>query len=201
MKVLEDIAKMLNKDKSQIKLCDISAKIPELKRKVESYRKEAVEAEAQSLAKRAKAFSPETPAADRASLMRHSGMDADKAKTLSGFASTLLAQLGNFEALETTMQIANEMKEVGLISPNVKAIDWQNAMDTMQVEIQQMITTTQKLGHVMTGALSPLNVNDSKSADIDDLEQLFNAWENEPDPVKKAEIQRQIELKTKVAYT
>jgi hypothetical protein len=93
------------------------------------------------------------------------------------------------------------MKEVGLISPNIKAIDWQNAMDTMQVEIQQMITTTQKLGHVMTGALSSSNVDDSKSEDIDELQQLFNAWEKESDPVKKAEIQRQIELKTKVAYT
>lgn len=201
MKVLEEIARILKKDKKEIKLSDISAKIPELKRKVESYRKDAVEAEAQSLAKRAKAFSLETPAADRASLMRNSAMDAEKAKTLSGFASTLLAQLGNFEALETTMQIANEMKEVGLISPNIKAIDWQNAMDTMQVEIQQMITTTQKLGHVMTGALSSSNVDDSKSEDIDELQQLFNAWEKESDPVKKAEIQRQIELKTKVAYT
>lgn len=98
------------------------------------------------------------------------------------------------------MQIANEMKEVGLISSDIKAIDWQNAMDTMQVEIQQMISVTQKLGHVMTGALSSTGNDGAGSQDVDDLERLFRAWESEPDPLRKAEIQKQIEARTKVAF-
>lgn len=200
MNIFEEIAKILNKDKSQIELADVRTKVPALKATAERYGKQAIEAESSALVNRAKAFSPETPAVDRARLMRQAMMDAERAKTLSGFASTFLTQLGNFLALETTMQIANEMKEVGLISSDIKAIDWQNAMDTMQVEIQQMISVTQKLGHVMTGALSSSGNDGAGSQDVDDLERLFRAWESEPDPLRKAEIQKQIEARTKVAF-
>lgn len=195
--ILEEIAKVLNKDRSQIQLADIQAKIPSLKTTADKYARQAVEAEAAALANKGKAFSPDVSAVDRAKFMRQAMMDANRAKTLSGFAGTFVTQYGNFLALETTMQIANEMKEVGLIESDIKAIDWQNAMDTMQVEIQQMISTTQKLGHVMTGALSI--DNSIGSSEEDELENLFKAWESEVDPVKKAEIQKQIESKTKLS--
>lgn len=195
--ILEEIAKALNKDRSQIQLADIQAKIPSLKTTADKYARQAVEAEAAALANKGKAFSPDVSAVDRAKFMRQAMMDANRAKALSGFAGTFVTQYGNFLALETTMQIANEMKEVGLIESDIKAIDWQNAMDTMQVEIQQMISTTQKLGHVMTGALSI--DNSIGSSEEDELENLFKAWESEVDPVKKAEIQKQIESKTKLS--
>ena len=192
--IVDKIAQALGVKASQIKTSDIHAKIPNIKRKAEEYEKQAVAAETSSLANRAKAFSPDTPAGERAQLMRQSTIDAQRAKTLAGFAGTFLTQLGHFTALETTMQIADEMKEVGLINSDVSAMDWQKAMDTMQDEIQQMIATTQKLGDVMGSVLTDPSSGGTEL--VDELNQLFAKYEAETDPVKKAEIQRQIEAKS-----
>lgn len=196
--IVDKIAVSLGIKPAQLKTADVHAKIPALKRKAEEYEKQAVTAETAALTNRAKAFSPETAAAERAQLMRQSTMDAQRAKTLAGFAATFITQLGHFTALETTMQIADEMKEVGLINSDISAVDWQNAMDTMQDEIQQMIGTTQKLGDVM-GSVLAQDASPVTSDTADELNQLFAKWEAETDPVKKAEIQRQIEAKSNAA--
>ena len=195
--LVDRIAVSLGIKPSQLKTADVHAKIPALKRKAEEYEKQAVAAETSSLTNRAKAFSPDTPAADRAQLMRQSTIDAQRAKTLSGFAATFIAQLGHFSALETTMQIADEMKEVGLINSNITAVDWQNAMDTMQDEIQRMISTSQKLGDVMSSVLSDTPTSGAEVAD--ELNLLFAKYEAEKDPIKKAEIQKLIETKSNAA--
>lgn len=195
--LVDKLAVSLGIKPAQLKTSDVHAKIPELRRKAEDYEKQAVAAESSALENRAKAFSPDTPAADRARLMRQSTQDAQRAKTLAGFASTFITQLGHFTALETTMQIADEMKEVGLISSKTSAVDWQKAMDTMQDEIQCMISTTQKLGDVMG---SVLRESTSAETDVsDELDRLFAQWQAESDPDKKAEIQRQIEAKSNAA--
>ena len=95
------------------------------------------------------------------------------------------------------MQIADEMKEVGLISADASAMDWQNAMDTMQDEIQRMISTTQKLGDVMGSVLSDSTPGGAEVTD--ELNALFAKYEAETDPEKKAEIQRMIEAKSNAA--
>ncbi len=192
--IVETIAVTLKLKPAQIKTADVHAKIPALKRMVEKYEKEAVAAEGASLANRARAFSPDTPAAERAQLMRQSTMDAQRAKMHATCAGTFLTQLGNFTSLETTMQIADEMKEVGLINSDASAMDWQNAMDTMQDEIQQMIATSQKLGDVMGSVLadSPTGGTDL----VEELNQLFAKYEAETDPVKKEEIRKTIEAKS-----
>lgn len=195
---VEQIAVSLGIKQAQLKTADVHAKIPALKRKAEEYEREAVVLEGASLANRAKAFSPETPATERARLMRQSTADAQKAKTMAGFAATFLTQLGQFVALETTMQIADEMKEVGLLGENVTVADWQSATDTMQDEIQRMIATSQKLGDVMSGVLTQNNADAGESV-ADELNELFAKWEAETDPVKKAEIQKLIEAKSNAA--
>jgi len=195
---VEQIAVSLGIKQAQLKTADVHAKIPALKRKAEEYERNAVALEDASLANRAKAFSPETPASERASLMRQSTADAQKAKTMAGFAATFLTQLGQFVALETTMQIADEMKEVGLLGENVTVADWQSATDTMQDEIHRMIATSQKLGDVMSGVLTQNNADSGESV-ADELNALFARWEAETDPVKKAEIQKLIETKSNAA--
>ena len=195
--LVDKIAISLGIKPAQLKTADVHAKIPSLRRTAEDYERQAVAAEAASLENRAKAFSPDTPAADRAKYMRQSSMDAQRAKTLAGFAGTFLTQLGNYTALETTMQIADEMKSVGLLSSDVSAMDWQKAMDSMQSEIQRIIATNQKLGDVMGSVLSE---SSSDAANVaDELDALFKKWEAETDPVKKAEIQRIIDTKCNAA--
>lgn len=197
--IVDKIAGILGMKSSDIRLKDVHAKMPALKRKAEEYEKQAVAAETASLENRAKAFSPDTAAADRARLMRQSQQDALRAKSLSGFAGTFLTQLGNFTALETTMQIAEEMKNVGLITSEISATDWQGAMDTMQDEIQKMITVSQNLGNAMGSVLADVQTG---GEDItDELNQLFAKYEAETDPVKKAEIQKIIEAKSYAALT
>lgn len=197
--IVDKIAGILGMKSSDIRLKDVHAKMPALKRKAEEYEKQAVAAETASLENRAKAFSPDTAAADRARLMRQSQQDALRAKSLSGFAGTFLTQLGNFTALETTMQIAEEMKSVGLITSEISATDWQGAMDTMQDEIQKMITVSQNLGNAMGSVLADVQTG---GEDItDELNQLFAKYEAETDPVKKAEIQKIIEAKSYAALT
>jgi len=192
--IVDKIAISLGIKASQLKTADVHAKIPALRRTAEEYEKKAVAAEASSLENRGKAFSPDTPAVDRARYMRQSTKDAQLAKTLAGFAGTFLTQLGHFTALETTMQIADEMKQVGLLSSDVSAMDWQNAMDTMQEEIQRIISTNQKLGDVMGSVLADSSSDGMEVAD--ELNELFAKYEAETDPVKKAEIQRTIEAKS-----
>ena len=190
-----DIAALFGKRPSQLTTADVHAKIPALKRKAEEYEKQAIAAEASALENRAKAFSPDTKSADRARLMRQSNQDAQRAKTFAGFAGTFLTQLGHCTALETTMQIADEMKEVGLINSDVSVMDWQTAMDTMQDEIQRIIATNQKLGDVMGSVLAETTPDGDEV--VDELDRLFARYEAEKDPKKKAEIQRIIESKNK----
>lgn len=195
--LVDRIAVSLGLKAAQLKTSDVHAKIPALRRKAADYEAKAVAAEESALKNRAKAFSPDTPAIERAKLMRQSTEDAKRAKVLAGFASTFLTQYGHFTALETAMQIADEMKEVGLISPTASITDWQGAMDSMQDEIEMMVESTKKLGDVMSCALS--DTSDGKSDELDELNMLFAKYEAEKDPVKKAEIQRTIEAKSNAA--
>ena len=196
--LVDRIAISLGIKPALLKTADIHAKIPALKRKAEEYEKQAIAAEKASLDNREKAFSPDTPAADRSQLFRQSSLDAQKAKTLANFAGTFLTQLGHFTALETTMQITDEMKEVGLVSSNVSITDWQNAMDTMQDEIQQIINSSQKVGDVMETVLMATPTSSSMEMEVkNELDRLFDKYNAETDPVKKAEIQKTIEAKYK----
>ena len=61
-------------------------------------------------------------------------------------AGSLIAQVDYLTALETTMQIVDEMNEVGLIGYNSSSVDLQNAMATMPDEIQRMISVNQTFG-------------------------------------------------------
>ena len=192
--LVDKIAVSLGLKPAQLTTANIHEKMPALKRMAETYEKEAIALEASSLENRAKAFSPDTPAADRAHLMRQSSMDAQKAKTKANFASTFLTQLGHFTTLETTMQIVDEMKEVGLMKSNMSVTDWQGAMDTMQDDIQQILTTSQKLGDVMGSVLTETSSGGTEI--VDELDKLFAEYEAETDPVKKAEIQKKIEAKS-----
>ena len=170
--IAEQIALTLNIKPDQLKTADVHAKIPALMRMVEKYEKEAIAAETAALTNRARAFSPDTPAAERASLLRQSTEDANRAKMLAMCAGTFLKSLGKFRLLETTMQTVDAMKEAGLVNSDETVMDWQNAMDTMQDEIQQMISTSQKLGDVMGSVLAD---SSSDSSDvIDELNQLFD---------------------------
>ena len=195
--LVDKIAISLGLKTAQLKTADVHAKIPALKRKAADYEAQAVAAEEAALKNRAKAFSPDTPDAERAKLMRQSTVDAQRAKTLAGFASTFLTQYGHFTSLETAMRIADEMKEVGLISSNASITDWQGAMDSMQDEIEMMVESTKKLGDVMSCALTDTSVG--KPDELDELNVLFAQWKAEKDPAKKAELQRKIEAKSNMA--
>ena len=196
--LVDRIAKLLNIKATQLKVADVHAKIPKLKRMVEEYEKQATDVEAAASECRRKAFSPDTPPTERAKLLNQSVVELKRAKTLAGFAGTFLTQLGHFSALETTMQVAGEMKEVGLIGSDVSIMDWQNAMDTMQDEIQRIVATSQKLGDVMGSVLAQEAASTDEEA-VDELNQLFAKWEAEPDPVQKAQIQKLIEAKSNAA--
>lgn len=190
--------KLFGDGATQLATADIHGKILALKRNVEKWEGQAVAAERSALVNREKAFSPDTPETERARLIRQSVIDTQNAKMLSGYAATFLTQFGHYTELETVMQIADEMKEVGLIDSDVSVVDWQKAMDTMQDEIQRIIATSQKLGDVMGSVLA----QDSAAVGIDmvdELDQLFAKWKSESDPAKKAEIQRQIEAKSNAA--
>jgi hypothetical protein len=195
--LVDRIAVSLGLKAAQLRTADVHAKIPVLKRKAADYEAQAVAAEESALKNRAKAFSPDTPAAERAKLMRQSTSDAQRAKTLAGFASTFLTQYGHFSALETAMRIADEMKDVGLISSNASVNDWQGAMDSMQDEIEMMIESTKKLGDVMSCALTDTSAGNP--GELEELDRLFAQYEAEKDPVRKAEIQRKIEAKSNAA--
>ena len=195
--LVDRIAVSLGIKTAQLKTADVHAKIPALKRKAADYEAQAVASEESALKNRAKAFSPDTPAAERAKLMRQSTVDAQRAKTLAGFAGTFLTQYGHFMARGTAMRIADEMKEVGLISPNASITDWQGAMDSMQDEIEMMVESTKKLGDVMSCALTDTSAG--QSDELDELNVLFAQYEAEKDPAKKVEIQRKIEAKSNAA--
>lgn len=189
------IAESLGIKPSQLTTDDVHAKIPNIRRKSEDYEKKAVQMEAEALQAKTKAFAPETPSAERALLMRKAKDCADKAKMYAGFASTFITQLGQYSLLETSMQITDEMKEVGLIGKDVSITDWQKTVDSMQDDIRVMTATSQKLSDVMSSVLKE-TVPSETDVEADELTELFKQWDAETDPVKKAEIQKKIEAKS-----
>ena len=191
--IVEEIAKSLGLTSTQLKVEDIHAKIPQLKRLASQYTKGAVDAESEAMTRRQTAFSPDTPPADRARLMREYTQFANKAKALSSQASIFIVQYGQFQALETTMMIIKEMEDVGLVAKVPGAVDWQTEMDAMSLEIQRLVDDSKKLGEALKSPMEGTSMPET-----DELEQLFARWDAETDPVKKAEIQRQIEAKTNV---
>ena len=197
-KLVESVASGLGIRTDKLKLQDVQDKIPSIRHMAEKYEKQAVQAEKAALAARAKAYSPETPAGERARLMRGATETAGEAKRMAGFAATFLTQLGNYTALETTMRIVEQMKSVGLFGDRAGAVDWQAALDGMQVEIRRLTDMCDKLGEAMNGALSQSNEAEA-APELDSLNALFAKWEKESDPVKKAEIQKEIDKAANLA--
>ena len=192
--LVSKVAEWMGVKPAQLKLADISAKIPNIRRKVERYKSQAIAAEAEALKKREQSFSPETNPAERASLFRQADAEMQKAKMEAGFATSFLTQLDYYTQLETTMQIVEQMKENGFINEKASSVDWQKSIDSMQDEIQAMLAVVQKLGDAMGTALTHDTPSASDSL-ADELEQLFKKFDAEPDPVKKAEIRKQIEAR------
>ena len=147
--IAEQIALTLNIEPDQLKTADVHAKIPALMHMVEKYEKEAIAAETVAFTNRARAFSPDTPAAERGQLMRQSTEGASRAKMLAMCAGTFLKFLGKFRLLETTMQTVDAMKEARLVNSDDTVMDWQNAMDTMPVEIQWLTWLTEEYQYLV----------------------------------------------------
>ncbi len=131
---------------AQIKTSDVRNKIWELKCKAKEYENQAEAEESLALDYRTTTFSPDTLPADRKLFMRQSDQCAQRAKMHASLAGSLIAQVDYLTALETTMQIVDEMNEVGLIGYNSSSVDLQNAMATMPDEIQRMISANQTFG-------------------------------------------------------
>lgn len=196
--MLERVAVSLGIKPAQLKTSDVHARIPGIRRKFEEYEKSAIAAEAEALKKKEQAFSPETPATERKQLLLKAAEDKKQAETLAGFASTFLSQLNYWTMTETMMQIVDQMKENGLVDEKTTAMDWQKSVNSMQDEIQEMLDRVKKLGDVMGSALTQdaPAVSDTLA---DELDQLFAKFNAETDPAKKAEIQKQIEVKMSFA--
>lgn len=199
--ILEKVADILGKKPAQLTAEDLRLNLQTLKRRVEEYERDAVAAEAAALANRAKAYnSPDVSSADGARLLRQSRADKMKAERMAGFASTFMAQLGNVSSLVTTMQIADDMKNVGLINSSSSVADLQKSMDKMQLEIDQLVSSSERLGEAMNIAFSQFNKG---SADVkeekDELETLLAKYKSESDPVKKAELQKKIDVRMGIA--
>ena len=197
MNVVEKIALALGKGVGELRLDDVQRNIPELRRTAERYEKKALSAEKASLEARAKAFSPDTLASERAILMRKAADEAARARRLEGQTTTFLAQLENFTSLETTMKIVEEMTGVGLFEKGTKAVDWQRALDDMQIEIKRLTEMGKRWNDAMSSAMAQ-STTSLATPEVSELERLFKQWETEPDPAKKAEIQKQIDRKTNV---
>lgn len=195
---VEVIAQALGKNANQLKLEDIQRALPGIRHKADQYEKEALTAERAALEARAKAFSPETPASERAVLMRRAADCAAQARQLEGFTNTFLVQLGNYTSLETTMKIVEQMSAVGLFEKGKTAVDWQRALDDMQIEIKRMTELTAKFNEAMSSAMPSVDAG-SPSPEVDELERLFRQWEAETDPLKKEEIKKKIDQRTNVA--
>ena len=194
--VIEKVAKMLGKRPAQLTSEDLRLNLMTLKRRVEEYERDAVAAETSALANRAKAFSPDTTSSDGARLLRQAQADKLKAERMAGFAGTFMAQLGNISALETTMQIADDMKNVGLISSSSSVTDLQKSMDKMQMEIDQLVSSSDRLGEAMNIAFSQFNTESVDVKEVtDDLAKLMEEYRKEPDPAKKAALQKEIYAK------
>ncbi len=196
--LVESIAVGLGIRPDKLKLQDVQGKIPSIRRMVDKYEKQAIQAEKTALTARAKAYSPETPAGERARLMRSAAQTAEEAKRLGQFAATFLTQLGNYTALETTMRIVEQMRSVGLFGDTEGAVDWQAALDGMQIEIRRLTDMCAKLGVAMSSALSQVGEEES-APEVDSLNALFEKWDKEQDPVKKAEIQKEIDKAANMA--
>lgn len=193
--MVSTVAEFLGLKPVDLTLKDVQKPLPELRRKMQEYERESLVAEGESIKFRESAFSPDTPQHERASKMRQAKQASDKAQMKMKQTMIFHTQYANFSALESTMQIVEQMKEVGLIQKGTKIEDWQKVVDEMHVEMEAIANRTQQL----TDAMSVLTMTSDSSADAtvnNELDILFDQWNKATDPVEKMRIQKKIDEKT-----
>ena len=193
--MVSTVAEFLGLKPAELTLKDVQKPLPELRRKMMEYEREALTAEAESGRFREVAFSPDTPQHERAGKMRQAKQASDKAQMKMKQTMIFHSQYANFSALESTMQIVDQMREVGLIQKGIKIDDWQKVVDEMQSEMETITKRTQQL----TDAMSVLMHHTDSSVDTsvnNELDLLFDQWNKATDPVEKMRIQKKIDEKT-----
>lgn len=193
--IVNMVAEWLKIKPAQLKLRDIQEQLPKIRRKISEYEREALAAEKESLSFREKAFLPETATSERPGLMRQAAQAAQKAQMIGRQANIFVTHYSNFSALETTMQIVEQLKEVGLLKKGVKIEDWQSVMDSMQIEIEGMIRASQRIGDILDTLMRTDGAVDEIAVEKE-IKALFKKWEAATDPAEKARIQKEIDEKT-----
>lgn len=192
--IVETIAEKFGVKPEKLTLDMIRKGLPDLRRTMAQYEKEAVDVEKQSIAVKNKAYAPDTPLAERVVLIQKAAQLGKAAAQKANFAAVFIKQYDSFSSLETAMQIAQEMQNVGLFDKAGGAIDWQRALDEMQVEINAVAEMCDKLGDAVSIAIPGMDAVDPVAAgEAGELEALFKKLSETTDPVEQAEIQKKID--------
>lgn len=183
----------------KLSLEEIRKRIFETTRNMEIRSREAAAAEAKAQTALQKTFQQGMTAAQRSKLLAENQKWLRTARDSIGFANQLGAVLETLESAETFMELSETIAQSNVAGAgrfDVHALakelqDIQNSLSPMMAECRRL----KELMEVSTGQFDAMLAQNTPAGQ-DELMALYAKYDAEPDPVKKAAIQAEIQKKS-----
>ena len=186
-------------EQKPLTLDEIRKRMFETSRNMEMRNREAAVAEQKAQVALQKTFQPGVSAAQRSKLLAEHQRRIKEAKSFISYANQLGSVLETLETAETFMELSETISQsniAGAGKMDVKEI--MKELNDMQAMLGPMIKECQKMKSVMDcsveqfGNMLPSGVPEGQN----ELMELYAKYDAEPDPVKKAAIQAEIQKKS-----
>ena len=180
-------------------LDEIRTRIFETSRNMEVRNREAAMAEQRAQVALQKTFQPGVNAAQRTKLLADHQRHLKDAKSFISYANQLGSVLETLETAETFMELSETISQsniAGAGKMDIKEI--MKELNDMQAMLGPMIKECQKLKNAMDVSVEQFGGMLSSGAPEgqDELLALYAKYDAEPDPIKKAAIQAEIQKKS-----
>ena len=182
-----------------LSLDEIQRRIIDTSQNMEMRNRDAALAEKKAQAALQKTFQPGIGAAQRSKLLSEHQRCMREARSFLDFANQLGSVLETLEKAETFMELSETISQSNIAG--VGKMDIQEIMTELQetqAVLGPMVRECQKLKHVMDVTVEQFG--DMLSSGVpegqDELMGLYAKYDAEPDPVKKAAIQAEIQKKS-----
>ena len=186
-----------------LSLDEIRKRIFETSRNMEMRNREAAVAEQKAQAALQKTFQPGIGAAQRTKLLAEHQRCLKEAKSFISFANQLGSVLETLESAETFMELSETISQsniAGAGKMDIKEI--MKELQEMQAMLGPMVKECQKLKHTMDVSAEQFGemLSQGVPEGQNELMALYAKYDAEPDPVKKAAIQVEIQKKSESLF-
>jgi hypothetical protein len=178
---------------------DIRKKVFETSRNLEIRNREAADAEAKAQAALQKTFQPGLSMVQRQKLLDEHRNGMRNAKRLVGFANQLGSVLDTLENAEAFLELSETISKSDVAGAGrLNVNDLMQELQDTQAALLPMIEECRRMKESMDLATEQFDkaLGAEESAEQNELMALYAKYDAEKDPVKKAEIQVEIQRKS-----